>query len=872
MRQLLNRLMDWLRRDRLSAERDEELRFHQQMLERDQQLLGATPDEAKSKARRRLGNVTRLREEIQAMWTFAWLEGVAQDARVAWRGLRRTPGFAIVVIATLALGIGANAAVYSVVSRALIDRLPYRAPDRLIHLYGASTRSPNARGMLSGDEIEALRSANRSLATLTVWGMQRGMTYVTGHETEMWSGVSVGPNFFRTLGAKPLLGRAIDERDVGGQATPTVLLTYSVWQRAFAGDSSVIGRRIKLNDEMPTIIGVMPRNFVSPTYTASADVWLPLDLPAFMRRPHGGMYAGWRVVGRLADGVTVAQARADLSRILKQVDEGHPTAEKPLANPVVLRDAMVGEGRPVLLVVMGAALLVLLVACVNIAGLFLTRATARRRELAVRAALGAGRWRVTRQLVVEAMLLSGFGGGVGIVLAVWGKRVLLQVGDRIIPPMGEVQIDAGVIGFAVALSLAIGLTVGLIPALASLRQDVNPVLGDSSRAVSGGRPGRRAGRVLVGGQMALAVMLLVGAGLLGRTLMALVNSGVGYSTESDVLSFVVGVTGPQATDATQRGQFFDALLERMRAIPGVTAAGTVAVSIWNGWARDSVTVEGTNEWSEPSRTLVTEGYFASLGIPLRAGRDFGPTDREGTPRVAVVSERYARERLPRGRAIGSRVRIGRDTTWREVVGVVGDVREAPAAEREATVYESARQTAMGGEVLMRASGNAMDLVPAIRRELRTLNAGVPLVMPRTMEDIFHSTIAGQRLMMLFTIAFAILAVTLAALGVYGVMAYTVAARAHEMGIRAALGARRNAIVGLVLREGLMVAVTGTVVGLALAAGGSRLLAGLLFGVTAHDMLTFVAAPVVLIAVTAFACVLPARRAAQADPVEALRAE
>jgi len=515
---------------------------------------------------------------------------------------------------------------------------------------------------------------------------------------------------------------------------------------------------------------------------------------------------------------------------------------------------------------------------VNIAGLFLARATSRRREFAVRLALGAGRWRLVRQLLTESLLV-GLGGGVlGVAFAFWAKAVLLRLGERVLPAMGAPPaIDGRVLMFALVASLVSGLAFGLVPALFGTRTDLNGALTESSRGAAGGRVRARAGRTLVAGQMALAIVLLVAAGLLGRTLIALERTGVGYTTDRSVLTFRVNLSSKDRyPDDASSAQFFQVFLERLRRVPGVQAVGMIAVSPWNGWGYNwPIHIDGRADTTSALRATVSDGYFEGLGIPIRAGRDIATSDRVGSVPVMVISETLARQYWPNSNPIGARIRFsgGADSAWREIVGVVADVRESPSTDAQPVAYVPASQSPDGGyELVVRSAGDANRLVPAARRVLRALDRTLPLIMPRTMDAVLGASLADQRLPMLFTTSFAALALLLAALGVYGVMAYAVAAREREFGIRSALGASRGRVMVLVLRQGMTTAVAGVLVGLLGAWSVTGLLAGLLVGVTPHDALTFLAAPLILLAVSCLACLIPARRATTVEPLEALRQE
>lgn len=866
---------------RIQADVDEELRFELDMRAAELVAQGVSEPEARRRAVAEFGDLERTRrvcadEDRQAQRgerRARWLAELGQDARLAARGLRRTPGFTLVVLLTLALGIGANTAVFSVVRTVLLDRLPYHEPDRLVRLYGATPDRPDARGMLTPADIADLERTP-ALRAVAPFGNASGYTFVGEGGAEVWQGMSVGSGFFPLLGAPALLGRAIDARDTEPGAPPVVMLSHALWQRAFGGDPGVVGRDVPLGGRTYTIVGVMGPRFASPTFTA--ELWTPLDLRVALRDPAAARRLRvFRAVGRVADGATPARLRAELALVARQVRDPQP--EPASVHAVPLRDAMVGDVRPVLLVVMGAAALVLLIACGNVAGLFLSRTIGRRRELAVRAALGAGRGRLVRQLLTESTLLALLGGALGVVLAYVGRDALVRVAAQLLPSLGEVPVDARVLAFAVALSVGCGLAFGLVPALAGTSLRLAGPLAESGRGAAGGRLHASTGRVLVAAQITLAVVLLVCAGLLGRTLVAIERMGVGYDTTPRLLTMHVALAGDRYAEAGARQALWDELARRLRALPGVRSVGMAAITPWNGVNPQPFAVDGRPATAGPQdahATIVSEDYFAALGVPLLGGRAFTERDREGATPVALVSERLARERWPGTSPIGQRVRIGGEQApWREVVGVVADVRPYPTAELQATAYAPLRQTPPGSAALVvRSAVDAMALVTAIRATLRELDPALPLVGVRTTEDVLHEGLAAHRLPMVFSAIFALLALLMAALGVYGVLAYAVAARTREFGIRSALGARRGSVLALVLRQGLATASVGVAAGLLAAAAGARVLASLLVGVSAHDPLTFVLVPALLLGVALLACLLPALRATRVAPLEALRGE
>ncbi len=720
--------------------------------------------------------------------------------------------------------------------------------------------------------MATLQQSSRTLADVDAFGLYAGVTYAGDRETRAWPSVTVGPGFFRALGAVPAVGRLIDERDMAPDAPAAVVISYAIWQEEFGGDPAVVGRVLRLNDTPHVVAGVTAREFVSPA--RAPQLWMPLDL----QRINDARALDRRMlqaVGRLAPGATVAQANAELAALVPpgEAPESGAASSRWVVTAVPVRDAIVGDVRPVLLVVMGAAILVLALVGVNVAGLNLTRAMSRRRLVAVRTALGATRWQAVRPLVAEAIVLSVAGGMLGLLMAVWGQDALVALGGRVLPRTGPPPaIDGTVLMFAALTALATACVVGVVPALVAARGNLSEALTASGRGLAGGHV--RAGRLLVAGQMALAVLLLVGAGLLGRALFSLERADVGYSSDRHVLSFIVSLPSRAYPDPPARAQFFAAWLEHLRAVPGVRDAGMISVSPWNGWNHASIKLDGQSGGGTVPLTRVSDGYFQAVGTPVLAGRTFTAADREGTEPVAVVSERLARQWWPNDNPLGKRLQVAdTDGVWRTVIGVVGDVRETPSGEYEPGVYLSSWQAPVGGyEILVRLDSDASELLRSIRRELRAVDSSVPVVEPRTMAEVVSSSLAGQRLPTFFTSAFALLAAVLAVVGMYGVMAYAVALRTREFAIRAALGGSRGTITKLVLVEGLSTAVAGTLAGALAAMAGAGILGRLLYGVSARDPITFAGAAGLLLAASAIACLVPAHRATRVSPVDALRSD
>lgn len=868
------RLRRFLRFD-ARADIDEELRFHLEARIADYEARGMSRSDAERAAHGRFGDADAVRHALEIHDAAARrrtqrreiVSTLVQDIRFAIRALRRTPGLTVTVLATLAVGVGANTAVFSVVSRQLLEPLPYRDAGRLVMLYTAGAHGGGGR--VSPVQIDRLQRASRTLSAVAAFGDYSGATYVGDRETITWQSASVGPEFFGTLGVGPLLGRLIDARDVAPGAPRAVVLGNEVWKRDFGADSGVVGRTIRVSDADWTVIGVLQPDFVAPA--RAPQVWTAVDPRRMLGTRMADRY-WYQAVARMADGASAPQVGAELQVLAHAATTDSATTFPTTLVAVPIRDAIVGDVKAVLLVVMGAALVVLLLACVNVAGLFLVRATARRREMAVRAALGAGRWRIVRQLVTESTLVGLAGGAVGMVLAVWGKRLLLAAGRNVLPSTGlPAAIDGYVLAFGVAASLLIGLVAGLVPALFRDRDDISSTIGESGRGSAGGRRHTRAGSVLVAGQMALAILLLVGAGLLGRALFALERTDMGFDAGRNVLSMYVTLPASYSAHDAQT-TFFTEWLTRVRAAPGVRAAGVIGIAPWNGWNPATVRVDGGDSLTVPLG-LVSDGYFESVGTRVTQGRAFATTDRAGSLPVAIVSERLARAAWPGRSAIGQRLRIEDDTAWSTVVGVVADVRQSPFADAEASVYKPAWQAPQRWyEVLVRTDGDGMAVVPAVRQALRAMDRTVAAVGPRTLDQVVSASLAGHRLPTFFTTAFAALALALAVLGMYGMLAYTVALRTRELGIRAALGGSRGTIRALVLRDGLRIAVIGTAIGIAIAALASRVLGAMLYGVSSHDPIAFVGAAAVLLVASTAACLVPARRATRVDPVEALRAE
>jgi putative ABC transport system permease protein len=870
---------------RRRADLDDELRFYFDMRARELMEQGVPEPDARREAVREFGDLDYTKRYCLAEDAMSTREEhrtdlvaeLRQDILHSWRSLRRAPGFALVALATLALGIGANTAIFSVVNALLLRDLPFRDADRVVRLWGAHSAKPTEHGQISPADFIDFRTRQRSFSGLGAFGYGGG-TYIGPNDPVPLSGLRVDANVFTVLGVRPLLGRtfAIGEDSAG--VAPTILLGYAAWRRVFGADSAIVGKTINLSGRSRTVIGVLPPGFFFPT-VSEAEIYTPLDLTPQLRdanRARKFHFLG--AVGRLRPNVTVAAASADLVTIARQLEREHPEANSGITvNMLGAREAVVGDTRPALLVLLGASALVLLIACANVAGMLLSRAVSRRQELAVRVALGAGRSRLVRQMMTESIVLALCGGVAGVALAVVGARALVASAGSMLPGTGNIGVDRTVLTVAFFVTVVCGLLFGLIPALSASR-GIHLALKDAGRGSSGGVARHRLRTALVTGQLALAVVLLVGAGLLVRSLTRLQSIDLGYSLDS-ALTFEIGLSGQRYATPDAEDAFFAQLYGRIGALPGVVAVGGFGNLPLRGGSSASLAIEGRpvpeGKLPEVGYQPISDGLFRAMQIPLKRGRMFGPEDREQSPGVAIVSEGAAQQHWPNADPIGARIRLGPNPNdpWSTVVGIAGDVRMGTAGDPRPTVYVSSRQDHWGGAaIVVRTVGDPMALLPAVRREVKALDPALPVVEPRTLRDVQATGLSDHRLPMQLMAAFALLALTLAAVGVYGVMAYSVAARTREIGVRVALGAQPSNVFSMIVRQGLGSAVAGLAIGLAGATALGGVLTKLLYGVTPTDAPTFVGVAAVLLVVSLAACLVPAWRAVRVDPLDALRSE
>ena len=807
------------------------------------------------------------------------MDSLLQDIRYATRTLLRSPGFALVVALTLALGIGANTAIFSVVNGILLRPLPYRDPERLVAVWldhrALGREEPE---WFAPPDFFDWREQNRTfegMAAMQGWGAA-----LTGSgEPVRALGWAVSHDFFRVLGVPLARGRAFTAAEDVPDGERVVIISHGFWHRQFGGSADIVGRSIMLNDTPWTVIGVLPDGFRSPLGDAAIYRALRLDRTT----PCGRGCWTLRVVGRLRPGVTLAQAHADVAGIAARAARDFPqTNDRVGAWLVPLREQLSGEVRPALVALLGAVVLVLLIACVNVANLLLARGASRAREVGIRTALGAARRRLVRQLLTESALLALAGGAAGLLVGLWGVDLLRPGIPEEIRDFYRIGVDARVVAFTVALTLLASLVFGLGPALAASRTDLASAFKEGGRGTSEGAAGRRVRSALVVAEVALALVLLAGAGLLMRSFVAMQRVDAGFDPENLLIAQFALPGSRYAPGSPARLQFYSDLLERVRRQPAVRSAALGTVTPMIGGDNDiSFRVEGrpvpANQLPSAWMRLVSPDYVRTLGMRVVAGRGLTPDDRAGAPSVALVNETMARRHWPGESPLGKRVFTGIASDTAEaitVVGVVNDIHhDALDAPPKVEIYLPYLQWTPGSmTLLVKTTGDPLALAPAVRREVAQIDPRLPVGQIETQESIMRGTVALPQLYAMLFGVFAAAALALAAIGIYGVIAYSVEQRTREIGVRMALGARPADVLRLVVRQGMTPALVGVAVGLVGALGAARLMRSLLFGVSPTDPLTLAAVTLFLGAVALLASYLPARRATRVTPTEALRYE
>ncbi|MCI0486607.1 MAG: ABC transporter permease [Blastocatellia bacterium] len=797
-----------------------------------------------------------------------------QDLRYGMRTLLQKPGFTAVAVLTLALGIGANSAIFSVINSVLIQPPPYQNPDRLVMVWETLPSAGITQNTPAPAVYYSWREQNRvfeDMAAFTTTTFN-----LTGREQpEKLNGLRVSASFFPMLGVEPVLGRAfLAEEDQPG-ARKVVLISHNLWQRRLGADPDIAGKTITLNDQSVTVVGVMPRGF--QFILPETDVWSPI---AFTAKEAESLSHYLWVVARLKPEATYQQAQSEIdaitARFFQQADQQSSDPVAIGANVVPLREQLSGDLWPALLILFSAAGFVLLIACSNVANLMLARAASRQKEIAVRLALGAGRSRLIRQLLTESLLLAGAGGAAGLALAFWGVDLLVSLMPDRIAQLETAHVDLNVLGFAMVLSLLTGVVFGLVPALQATRPDLNQVLKQGGRDTSsGGRTPVRS--LLVVAEIGLALVLLIGAGLLMRSFVRLNNIDPGFNPEN-VLTMQVVLPESKYPEHHHRTAFYDNLLQRVRSLPGVEAAGLInglPLSYTGGGG--GFFIEGRPESDSSllaTYRIISPDYFRAMRIPLLKGRVFDAQDTVDTIDAAVISEAMAQRAWPDDDPIGKRLKWGTDGKLMTVIGVVKDVRLALRLEARPQVYMPYSQVSIypPSDLVVRTRTGPLSLAAAVRNEVWAIDKDQPVADISTMERVLSDSLARQRFNLLLLGVFAALALVIATVGIYGVMSYLVAQSTREIGIRQALGAEPLDVVKLVLGKGLALSLIGVVIGVAAALSLTRLMSSLLFGISATDPLTFVIVALLLIVVAAAACLIPARRAMKVDPMVALRYE
>jgi predicted permease len=867
------------RRKRMLQQLDDEIREHIETETQDNIARGMSPEEARYAAMRKFGNVTRVKEETREVWSSVWLGQLLQDVRFGLRMLRKSPGFTAVAALTLALGIGANTYIFSVVDALLFRSLEFPDPSRIVALW---ERLPNAgvdRNELSPANFLDWQAQNHSfdhIAAISFWDANLGGV----EQPEHLHGFLVTPDFFGAIEAQPMLGRTFLSEEGVPSKNHVAVLGYDLWREHFASDSAVLNKTVLLNGVHYTIVGVMGPNF---SYPPGAQVWAALAFSPEERISRAVHYL--RCVAHLAAGTNLGQAQAEMSTIASQLVQRYPETNAGRdAKVLPLLENEVGQTRAPLIVMLAAVGLVLLIACANISNLLLERAASRQRETAIRTALGATRVRLIRQWLVESVLLGFLGGGLGILLAYLCLRVqVIRIPSefaRMIPGWDKISINTPVLIFTTIVSLGTGLIFGLLPALNASRLNVNDTLKESVASAGGGRR-RLLRNVLIVSEVSLSLVLLATAGLMMKSFVRLEHVSPGFNPDK-LLTMFVALPEVKYTSKQEIANFYEQLTERLQNLPGVQNAAAANIIPLGGMnSTSSIRIEGRpepklGEGPEANFRTVTNSYFHAMQIPILRGRGFTSQDSDKGQPVVVVNEAFAKRYWPGEDPVGKRIRFDgpmNHEPWQTVVALVGNVRNQLDRPAPAEMYFPLRQhTQSTMALVVRTSTDPKSLVETVRAQVAALDRDLPVFEVMTMDDWRSVSVIAQRIGGTLMASFAGFALVLAAMGLFGVIAYSVTERTHEIGIRMALGAGRREVFRLVVGQGMLLALIGLLVGLPLALGMGRAVAGLLYGVAPNDFATFAAVAAALAGVALAACYFPARRAMRVDPIIALRHE
>ena len=812
------------------------------------------------------------------------METLLKDLRHGIKSLLKHPGFTAIAVITLALGIGANTAMFSVINAVLLRPLPYHEPNRLVTIWEESPQRGMYEMPVSFANLRDWVDQNHTFEQISAYTFTN-LNLTGAGEPARLGAVRASANLFSLVGAAPLLGRAfLPEEDKEG-ANRVVILGHSLWQSRFGSDSAIVGRSLTLNNESYTVVGVMSSRFQFPVgfgYLGKVlndpiDLYVPLA--ATSKELVRGNYSFF-AIGRLKPGITIDQARAEMTTIEGRLEQQYPEGNTGIGIKLVAtQEQTVKEIRPALLVLLGAVAFLLLIACANIANLLLARAASRQKEMAIRAALGASRVRVLRMLLTESLILSLVGGCLGLLLAFWGADALRTLAPDNLPRLNEIGVDARVFCFTFLVSLVTGIAFGLVPALHATKPDLNEVLKEGLRGSMGSAAGKRTRSVLVVVEVALSLVLLVGAGLMIKSFLRLQQVNLGFNPDH-VLAVDLSLSSSRYPEDRQQAAFFQEALERLQSIPGIQSAGaTTGLPLTLSLSGSDFRIEGRPEPEAGkemiiSKRSVSPRYFGTLGIRLFKGRDFSDRDKSDAPAAAIINDELARIYFPGEDPIGKRISFDDRQSWMSIVGIIADVKQLGLdSSAKPEVYFPYLQVASPKmSLVVRTTSNPLSLAAAVKSQIQAIDKDLPIDNARTMQQLLAESVSGRRFNMLLLSVFAAVALVLAIVGIYGVMSYTVSQCTHEIGIRVAVGAQPRDVFRMVIGQGMMLAILGVAFGLVGALGLTRLMTTMLFGVEPTDPATFASIAVLLIGVALVACYVPGRRATKVDPLVALRYE
>jgi putative ABC transport system permease protein len=812
------------------------------------------------------------------------LEALLKDIRYAVRSLFKHPGFTAIAVITLALGIGANTAMFSVINAVLLRPLPYRDPARLVTIWEESPERGMYQMPVSLANLRDWVDQNQTFEQISAYTFTNLNLTGTGEPARLLT-VRSSANLFPLIGATPLVGRTFlaEEDKEGGNRV--VILGHALWQSRFGSDPGIVGKSLTLNNQSHTVVGVMSANsqfpvgfgYMGKVLNEPIDLYVPLAARA--RETKRGNYSFF-AIGRLKPGVTFEQARAEMTTIERRLELQYPDGNTGIGISLVpTQEQTVKEIRPALLVLLGAVAFMLLIACANIANLLLARAASRQKEIAIRTALGASRMRVLRLLLSESLMLSLTGGGLGLLLAVWGTEALMTLAPDNIPRLNEVGVDARVFGFTLTVSLVTGIIFGLIPGLQAAKPNLNEDLKEGTKGSMGSSAGKRTRSVLVVMEVALSLVLLIGAGLMIKSFLRLQQTNLGFNPDK-VLAMSLSLSRSRYPEDRQQAAFYQQALERIQSLTGVqSAAATTSLPLTLSISGSDFRIEGRPEPEAGkemiiSTSSVSRGYFQTLGVPLLKGRDFTDRDNSDAPQTAIINNDLARIYFPNEDPIGKRITFTDGESWISIVGVIGDVKRLglDTSAKPEVYFPFLQVPSLSMSLVVRTTTEPLSLAGAVKSQIQMIDRDLPIDESKTMQQLLADSNSGRRFNMLLLTVFAVVALVLAVVGIYGVMSYTVTQRTHEIGIRVAIGAQARDVFRMVIGQGMILAMIGIAFGLVGAFALTRLMTTMLFGVEPTDPATFVTIAVLLTAVALVACYIPGRRATKVDPLVALRYE